>query len=322
MTPVVLAGAVALVALLLYALLGGADFGGGVWDFFARGPRRDEQREAIGRAMGPVWETNHVWLIFVIVTLFTCFPQVFAKLAVALFVPLFLALGGIVMRGAAFAFRGPSTRDLWVHRLWGHAFGTASLLTPFFFGAAAAAVATGTFAWASPFALSVGLFAAALCAQIAAVFLCVETRGALQRDFRLRALIATPAVAATGLLAIAVAAWLEPQVFARLLGAWPVIALAMTAGLLLAALVWNARYVAARIAVGVETVTILSGWFAAQFPFLEHDLGLPWKSAPQATIVTYLWIAAAGAVVLAPSLWLLFSIFKREPIDPHAATSK
>jgi len=321
-TAIVLAGAVALIALLLYALLGGADFGGGVWDLFARGPRAKDQREAIGRAMGPVWETKHVWLIFVIVTLFTCFPHVFAKLAVALFVPLFLALGGIVMRGAAFAFRGPSTRDLWVHRVWGHAFGTASLLTPFFFGAAAAGVATGTFAWASPFALAVGLFAATLCAQIAAVFLCVETRGALQRDFRLRALIATPAVAAAGLLAIAVAAWLEPQVFARLFGAWPVIAIAMAAGVAVAALSWSSRYPAARIAVGVETVAILGGWSAAQFPYLEHDLGLPWKAAPQATIITYLWIVAAGGAVLAPSLWLLFSIFKREPADASAATSK
>lgn len=320
MTAIVLAGCVALAAIMLYAIFGGADFGGGVWDLLASGPRRVEQREAVGLAMGPVWETNHIWLIFALVTLFTCFPPVFAKLSVALFLPLSFALVGIIMRGAAFAFRGPSTRDLLVHRVWGQVFGIASLLTPFFFGAAAAAVATGTFSWFGPFSLLVGLFAVTICAQIAGTFMCAETKGRLQDDFRLRATIATFAVAAAGLLAIVVSALLDPPVFSRLGHGWLWIAFAMLTGLIVLWRLQARDYIVARAAVCIETAAILGGWYAAQLPFLEHDLGLPWKAAPQATLVTYLWIVVAGAVALIPSLWLLFSIFKREPVDLSAAS--
>src|SRR4028119_1031080 len=97
---------VGLAALVAYALLGGADFGGGVWDLLASGPRAAEQRRAISRAMGPVWEANHVWLIFLVVLLFACFPRAYAVLSVALFIPFHLALVGIVLRGAALGFRG------------------------------------------------------------------------------------------------------------------------------------------------------------------------------------------------------------------------
>ena len=100
------AAAVALGGLILYAVLGGADFGGGALDVFARGPRRREQRDAIANAMGPVWEANHVWLIFVLVVLFTCFPRGYRALSEALFLPFHLALLGIMLRGAAFVFRG------------------------------------------------------------------------------------------------------------------------------------------------------------------------------------------------------------------------
>ncbi len=105
-TLVDLAAGTALLGLMAYAVLGGADFGGGVWDLFASGPRRRAQREAIAHAMGPVWEANHVWLIFVIVVLFTCFPYGYAPLGIALFLPFHLALAGIMLRGAAFVFRG------------------------------------------------------------------------------------------------------------------------------------------------------------------------------------------------------------------------
>src|SRR5690349_12175088 len=98
-------GAVAVAALLAYAVLAGADFGGGIWDLLARGPREEAQRSAITTAMGPVWEANHVWLIFLIVLLFSCFPAAFAALSVAFFVPFHLVLAGIVLRGAAFVFR-------------------------------------------------------------------------------------------------------------------------------------------------------------------------------------------------------------------------
>lgn len=306
---------VVLLCILLYAVLGGADYGGGVWDLFATGKRAEQQREAIGIAMGPVWETNHMWLIFAIVTLFTCFPPLFAKLSVALFVPLTFALAGIVMRGAAFAFRGPATRDLAIHKVWGAIFGVASLLTPFLLGAAAAGVATGTFDWLSPLALCVGLFAVALCAQIAAVFLGAETKGELQLDFRSRALIATVVVAAVGLLALVIARAANPVLFGGLVSAWPAVAIAMGAGLGVVALVWTRHFRTARILTGLQTAAVLVGWYLAEAPSLDTNLGLRTIAASEITVETYLWIALAGSVFLIPSLWLLFSVFKRETID-------
>ena len=156
MSAVSLAALVGLGALVLYAVFGGADFGGGVWDLLATGPRASRQRAAITDAIGPVWEANHVWLVFALVLLFTCFPEAFAAISVGLFAPLLLALVGIVLRGAAFVFRNYASDAPAVTALWTVVFGIASLLTPFFLGAAAAGLATGRFAWAEPFALSGG----------------------------------------------------------------------------------------------------------------------------------------------------------------------
>jgi len=313
--PAFLALLIVLLCIVLYALLGGADYGGGVWDMLAVESRRELQREAIGKAMGPVWETNHMWLIFAMVTLFTCFPPVFAKLSIALFVPLLFALAGIIMRGAAFAFRGPSTRDLLVHKVWGIVFGIASLLTPLLFGAAVAAIATGTFNWLAPFSIAVGLLAITLCAQLAAVFLCAETRHQLQDDFRLRALIVTPLVAAVGLVALVLSRSTNPVLFHGLEHAWPAVGVAMLAGVLVFAFCWSRKFLIARVFAGVEVTAIVAGWYLAEGPNLAIDLGLKIIAAPGVTIVTYLWIALGGTLLLVPSLWLLFSVFKREVID-------
>jgi cytochrome bd ubiquinol oxidase subunit II len=130
-------------SLIVYAVLGGADFGGGIWDFFAFGQGAERQRRLIGQALGPVWEANHVWLIFLIVGLFTAFPTAFAVLSTALIVPFTLALVGIVLRGAAFIFHAQSEEAGTLSKIWGRIFSTASTITPFFFGTAAAAVASG-----------------------------------------------------------------------------------------------------------------------------------------------------------------------------------
>ncbi|MFN2529141.1 MAG: cytochrome d ubiquinol oxidase subunit II [Candidatus Baltobacteraceae bacterium] len=313
--PTLLALLIVLLCIVLYALLGGADYGGGAWDMLATGSHREEQREAIGQAMGPVWETNHMWLIFAMVTLFTCFPPVFAKLSVALFVPLLFALAGIIMRGAAFAFRGPSTRDLLVHKFWGIVFGIASLLTPFLFGAAVAGIATGTFDWLAPFSMAVGLLATTLCAQLAAVFLCAETRHQLQDDFRLRALIVTPLVAAIGLGALVLSRSTNTLIFNGLERAWAAVGVAMLAGILVFWFCWSRKFLIARLFAGLEVSAIVAGWYVAEGPNLQINLGLKIIAAPSVTIVTYLWIALAGTLLLVPSLWLLFSVFKREVVD-------
>jgi cytochrome d ubiquinol oxidase subunit II len=322
MTLELIAGALALLAVILYAVLAGADFGGGVWDLFSNGSRAVEQREAIGEAMGPVWETNHVWLIFLIVLLFTCFPPVFAVLGEKLFAPLTGALFGIVLRGAAFAFRGPATRDLLPHKIWGVVFGVASLATPFLFGASAAGIAKGDFDWKSALGAAVGIFAVALCAQLAAVYLVADTVGPLRRDFKIRAYWATLAVAVTGIVPLAVAHASEPTLVERIAKPLPlaIIGCAMVLGVLVVTLVRLDLAGWARIAVAAEVTAVLCGWYSAQAPYALAQLGVAQPAAPDSTLGVFLWSCAAGAVVLIPSLALLFAIFKRTPV--HAAKQK
>ncbi len=315
MTTETLVALVALLGIALYAIFGGADFGGGVWDALASGPRRQEQRAAIGHAIGPVWETNHVWLIFCIVLLFTCFPPAFASLAIGLYVPLTFALVGIILRGAAFAFRSQQYRAESMAQFWGHVFGIASTVTPFFFGLCVGGLAAGHYAWTSPFALTVGFFAVTLCAQVAAVFLTMESSGELREDFRWRAIVATFALAAAGALALAVAALTTPATFASLLRAQalPAIATAMLLGLLVLAFLWTRRFAPARVAVALETVAILVGWYAAQAPYLiPGEMTYAEAAAPEITLRAFLWIAGAGAVLLVPSLLFLLRLFKSE----------
>jgi cytochrome d ubiquinol oxidase subunit II len=250
-----LAGAIG-VALCLYFLFGGADFGGGVWDLLARGPRAEAQRRAIAAAIGPVWEANHVWLILVIVMLFAGFPPAFAAISVALHVPLTLFIVGVVLRGSAFAFRSlddqtrdpqrvpsppregrageavPSPRDLGDpgQRRFGRVFSMASTIAPVLLGAVVGALVSGDIrvqggvvtsgffaAWLAPFPLAVGLFALALCALLAATYLTVETSDpTLREDFRRRALAAAVAVGVIALVAFVLAGSGAPRVRAAL----------------------------------------------------------------------------------------------------------
>src|SRR5689334_16529185 len=202
-------------SLVLYALLGGADYGGGVWDLFAFGRRAREQRALIADAISPVWEANHVWLILVIVMLFTAFPPAFAAIATALHIPITLLLIGIVLRGTAFTFRTYDAQRDDIQRRWSLIFSIASIMTPILLGTTLGAIASGTIrvengvvttgffdSWLAPFPLAVGFFASALFAFLAAVYLTVEAdEHALQEDFRLRALLSGVVV---GVLALTV----------------------------------------------------------------------------------------------------------------------
>ena len=189
------------VVIAAYALFGGADFGGGIWDLLAGGAERGAApRELIDESITPVWEANHVWLVFVLVLLWTAFPPAFAAIMTALFVPLSLSLLGIVLRGVGFAFRHTAER-LHMQQLTGAVFAAASLITPFFMGTVVGAVATGQVpvhpagnvlaAWTSPTAILTGFLFVAACAYISAVFLVLEARQRghqdLMRYFSLRA---------------------------------------------------------------------------------------------------------------------------------------
>ena len=236
--PEIVAGLMVL-ALNAYVLMGGADFGGGLWDLLAAGPRREAQRELIAGAIAPIWEANHVWLIVVVVLLFTAFPVAFATLGIVLHVPLAILLLGIVMRGAAFIFRSYGSRTRAHRRRWGLAFAIASTITPVLLGIVVGAVASGDVAaaagmvssvatpfghifiepWLSPFPVAVGCFALALFAFLAAVYLALAAQdAAVQDDFRRRALAMAAGVFVCAFVALLLARSAAPRVAAGVIG--------------------------------------------------------------------------------------------------------
>jgi cytochrome bd ubiquinol oxidase subunit II len=331
--PADLAAGLTLVALIAYAVLAGADFGGGIWDALARGPRRDAQRDAIAHAMGPVWEANHVWLIFVVVLLFSCFPPAYAALSVALFAPFHLVLLGIILRGAAFVFRAYSPQSVRrpghpgrAARRWGAVFGAASVITPVLLGMCLGAVSAGnlraiggrvaiegTAPWLRPLSLAMGGFALAVCAYLAAVYLANETEGELCEDFRRRALAAGTAVVAMSALMLPLLYVHAPHLWHGLLSprAAPVVAVGVAAALLSGWALWRRRLRLARTATVAQTACLLAGWGIAQHPYIIYpDVTVHGAAAHDATLRFVLWSTPFGMALLLPALWWLFRVFK------------
>ena len=327
--------AVMFVGLVAYGLFGGADFGAGIWDLLAGGSRRGaRQRELIEHSIAPVWEANHVWLIFVLVVLWTAFSGAFAAVVTTLYVPLTLAAFGMIARGAAFAFR-KSTTTLGMRRLLGAAFAFSSLVTPYFLGSVVGAVASGRVpagiaagdvvgSWLNPTSALGGVLAVLVCAYLAAVFLCADARreGAedLVRQFRARALGTAAVTGAVGLAGLFVLRADAPLLFDGLTGrAAPVVALSVVAGLAALALLWTGRYGAARAASGLAVTAILVGWAVAQYPYvLLPEVTIEEAARGRATLVAVLVALAAGAVVLVPALVYLYVLFQRPPAEARA----
>jgi cytochrome d ubiquinol oxidase subunit II len=321
---------VIMVALNFYVLFGGADFGGGVWDFFARGERQKAQRDLISTALAPIWEANHVWLILVIVLLFTCFPAAFSAIAITLDIPLTLMLIGIVLRGSAFIFRSYGNDADVPQQRWGRVFAIASIITPVLLGMCVGAIATGgvpqaTFEgsfvahfikpWLTLFGFSVGLFALALFSFLAAVYLTVEADGTeLQEDFRARALWAAGAVFVIAFGVLALSMTEAPMVRRALMGgpwAMPLHIVTGIAAVAAIAALWTRHFRFARLAAAAQVTFILWGWVAAQYPYvLPPSLTIDSSAAPTRTLVLVLWTLAVGACVLFPSLYYLFRVFK------------
>ena len=320
------------VALNAYVLLGGADFGGGVWDLLALGTRKEAQRQLIAQAIGPVWEANHVWLILAIVLLFTCFPAAFARLVVPLNLPLTGVLIGIVLRGSAFAFRGyGGARDA-VQRRWGRVFAIASLVTPLLLGTALGAIATGavgvaatgtpvSFAaqyitpWLAAFPLSIGVITLGCFAFLAATYLTLEApEGALREDFRRRAIASGVAVGAAALLALVTAGTSAPLLRHGLIGSrWALPFQLITGAVAIGALAALVRrsYALARVAAMLQVSLVLWGWAWSQYPYVvPPDLTIASAAAPPATLQLVIAALVLGALVLVPSLFYLFRVFK------------
>lgn len=326
-----LLAATALVTLLAYVLLAGADFGGGVWDLLATGPRARAQRRLIEQALAPVWEANHVWLIALVVILFTGFPLAFAVISTALHIPLTLVLLGIVLRGSAFVFRQYGDPDDRTALRWGRVFAVASVVTPVFLGVSLGAVTaegirvgedgvptTGFVApWLGAFPFSVGLLALSAFAFLAATYLTVEaTDDALRDDFRRRALAAGVVTALAAALAGALAWRGVPRFFGALTGSgWSLPVLlggALVLGGALEALrrrAWTAARALAAGAVGLVVV----GWGLAQRPYLvAPDLTVADAAAPPHIVRLTLWLLLVALVVVGPSLYVLLAVFKRQ----------
>ncbi|WP_159674421.1 cytochrome d ubiquinol oxidase subunit II [Streptomyces mexicanus] len=320
--------AVMWVGLTCYALFGGADFGAGVWDLAAGGAERGRTRRAlIEHSIGPVWEANHVWLIFVVVMLWSAFSPVFAAVMSTLYIPLTLAALGIIARGAAFAFRKAST-ELWQQRLFGACFALSSLLTPFFLGTVAGGVASGRVppglaegdvvtSWLNPTSLLGGVLAVVTCAHLAAVYLCAdadrESHPELAAAFTRYAVASGLVAGIVALAGIAVLHADAPELFHGLTHrALPLVIISGVAGLTGLGLLTRHRFVTARAAAALAVAAILWAWGAAQYPALLVRSTTVTQAAANSSVLSAVLVAlGVGAVVLVPSLWLLYATFQR-----------
>jgi cytochrome d ubiquinol oxidase subunit II len=322
----VLCAGVLFAGLTAYALFGGADFGAGFWMAFAFGPRRVAQREAMFQAMSPVWETNHVWLILVLVTLWTTFPPVFSAVFTGLYLPLTVALLGIVFRGAAFAFRHYSSPEAGQLPATGLVFSVASIITPFAMGVAVGAVAGGHLdpkagdtdifeAWLRPFPLVCGLIGLAVSAFLTPAYMLLRPVGVLRADFRHSAIAGSLLLGATTAIAIPVAYW-DATAFSHGLAeprAVIFIAMAIALGLTSLAVFMKRLDRLAPVVAGATVVTVLGAWAAAQYPYvLLPDLHIEDAAAGDATLEAFLIALPVGSVILVPSLMWLFSLFAAE----------
>lgn len=322
------------IGLTAYAVFGGADFGGGFWDLAApTGNAGSAQRRLIEDTIGPVWEANHVWLVFALVVMWTGFPAAFAAVASTLYIPLTLAGFGIVLRGSAFAFRKALTDSRW-EPATSRVFGLSSVLTPFFLGTVAGGVASGRVppgnaagdvfgAWLNPSSVLTGLFAVGLCAYLAAVFLTADARRAGKDDlaeaFRRRGVFIAVAVGGVALTGIGVAALDAPAIAQAFAGrAAPLVLISGGGGIASLALLLRRRYVAARFGAAIAVAAVLWGWAVAQYPYLlGGQLTVAEAAANETTLRVLLVGLVIGAALVIPSLTGLYVLFQRSASASH-----
>jgi cytochrome d ubiquinol oxidase subunit II len=325
------AAVVLFIGVIAYAVLGGADYGAGFWDLTAGGARRGRRpRHLVDESLAPVWEANHVWLIFCLVMLWTAFPTAFAAIMTTLYIPLGLAALGIVVRGAGFAFRKVMVRTD-QQRLTGAAFAISSVLVPFFLGAIAGGIASGRVppaghgdpinSWVNPTSVLGGVLAVLVCAYTAAVFLTAEARRRddteLETWFRRRSLATAVATGLVALAGIFVLRADSPRLFDALLTrGLPLVLLSGACGLTALVLLRRAapRLVQA-LAVGA-VATVIAGWGVAQYPnLLGTHTTISAAAAPEPTLWALTIVAAVALLIVVPSMALLFVLAQRGRLD-------
>ena len=322
-----------LVGLAAYVVFAGADFGAGLWYLLAGPGRRGRAiRDFSYHAMAPVWEANHVWLIFVLVVAWTAYPTAFGSIASTLALPLFVAAVGIILRGTAYALRSGAPQDRETEGATGFVFGASSILTPLALGAAVGAIASGRVpvgnaegdlvtSWLNATSLLIGALAVATAGYLAAVYLAGdavrEGKPELARAFRVRALamgLVAGALAVGGLVVLREDA--RPLFDGLTSGAGlAAVLVSALAGLVTLALVRAGRYEPARFSAALAVAAIVAGWGIAQSPDLLPGLTIEDAAAGRSTLWALLISIAAGLVILLPSLALLYGLVLRGRFD-------
>jgi cytochrome d ubiquinol oxidase subunit II len=315
----------ALVGLALYVVLGGADFGAGIWQLLAGGgPKGERLRDHAHDSMAPVWEANHVWLVFVLTVFWTAYPIAFGSIASTLSVPLFIAALGIIFRGATYALRS-GVRSARETRMIDTVFAVSSILTPFALGAVAGSIASGRVpvgnaagnpvsSWLNPTSILIGALAVVTSAYLAAVYLTADAarlgEAELRQDFRRRAVIAGLVAGAMAVAGLVVIRSDVPLLYHRLVAGpgLPALIVSVTAGVGTLALVLADRPGLARYSAALAVAAIIAGWALAQEPRLLEGLTVRQAAAPQSTLVLVIVAVLAGGAILFPSLVLLFRL--------------
>jgi cytochrome bd ubiquinol oxidase subunit II len=313
-----------LAGMAAYTVLAGADFGAGLWTLLALGPSGQRVRDQARHAMGPVWEANHVWLIFVLVVCWTAYPVAFGSIMSTLSAPLLIAAIGIILRGAAYALRGVADGSRTAENL----LGLSSVLTPFALGTAVGAIALGRVpvgnaagnlvtSWLFTGPVLIGALAVAFSAYLAAVFLAADSLryadAVLAGVFRRRALVAgvlSGGLALAGLLVMR-GSGLDLTHGAALV----LVCVSGAAGLATLALCWRSRFGLARLTAALAVAAVVVGWAAAQAPRFLPGMTVVQAAAGRATLVALVIAVACGSVVLIPSLTLLFTLYLRGRLD-------
>ncbi len=330
MAPEILALLLVLVGLTVYSVFAGADFGAGVWEVNTALQASDKERALLFGAIGPVWEANHVWLIFVLVTMFGAFPMAFAAVCQALWLPLSFALVGIVFRGVGFAFRSYSAGAARQQFGWEVVFAIGSTAAPFFLGVSIGAIASGTLkvstdgafdgnylsGWMSPLALFMGFFVVGTCAFLAAVFLTREASVLGDREltlvWRQRALATGIWMGVLALAGVAYVAIDAPLLWDGFrVRSWPLVAASIVAGFLTIESLARHRYRAAVVGAVLAVVAVIWGWGVAQYPYLVPPaITIDEAKAPERVLWFLIATAGAGALLLVPALAYLMYLFK------------
>ncbi len=324
---------IVLLGIATYAVFGSADFGAGFWDLTAGGDKRGGRvRGMIQRSMAPVWEANHVWLIFVLVIVWTAFPTAFGSIFSTLYIPLFIAAIGIIFRGTAFALRGQAA-TINEARVLGALFASSSVLIPFSFGAVLGGIASGRVevgnavgdpidSWLNPTSALIGVDAVITGAFLAAVYLAADSVRAEQPDlanaFRKRALLAGVASGVAALGGLFVLREDAPMLYDGLTtgAGLAMVVVSALAGLVSLALVWYERYGLARVTSALAVVAIVVGWALAQDPYLlPPALTLEEAAAADATLQATVIVVALGMLILGPSLWFLYRLVLQGRLD-------